>query len=145
TETDEARREREKAQGDLKPLLDLVKAVLGERVGQVRVGDHLAESPCCLVLPPAAPHAFMERMLRDAGRDVPKTKRILEINAKHPIVRALDALRAKDEGDARLGEWIEVLYDQALLTEGSTLEDPGRFARRLNALLSAAAEASIRA
>ncbi len=143
TETDEERRAREKAQADLKPLLDRMKEVLGDRVSAVRVGDHLEESPCCLVLPTAAPHAFMERVLREAGRDVTPTKRILEVNPKHPIVRALEGLREKKPDDARLGEWIEVLHDQALLTEGSTLEDPTRFARRVNALLAAAAEATI--
>jgi molecular chaperone HtpG len=59
-------------------------------------------------------------------------------------VRALESLREKDESDPRLAEWIEVLYDQALLTEGSSIDDPGRFARRINTLLAAAAESTLK-
>jgi molecular chaperone HtpG len=77
----------------------------------------------------------MERLLRAHDREVPATKRILEVNPGHPLVASLEALHAKEPQSAEVTEWIEVLYDQALLAEGSPVDDPGRFARRVTALL----------
>jgi molecular chaperone HtpG len=73
----------------------------------------------------------VERLLRERGRAIPRSKRVLELNPSHPLVETLEKLHAKDAGSERLREWVETIYDQALLTEGGTLEDPNRFARRL--------------
>ena len=120
------------------PLLERFRAVLGSRVSEVRVSDRLIDSPCCLVLASKGPHGFVERLLREAGRDVPKSTRILEINPAHPVIENLGARLAQD--DARVGEWIEVLYDQALVAEGAPLEDPSGFARRITTLLASASQ-----
>jgi molecular chaperone HtpG len=111
--------------------------VLGERVTEVRASDRLTDSPCCLVLASAGPHGYVERLLREAGRDIPKSSRILELNPEHPVVLRLKAL--VDSGDtdaAHIADWIEVLYDQALVAEGAPIEDPGGFARRITSLLA---------
>jgi molecular chaperone HtpG len=139
----EAKEEEKKARAAetdaLKPLLDRFRAVLGARVSEVRTTDRLTESPCCLVLAGAGPHGYVERLLREAGREVPASKRILEVNPEHPVMRNL-ATRAAGErssdDDARLGEWIELLYDQALVAEGAPLSDPAAFARRVTTLLA---------
>jgi molecular chaperone HtpG len=132
-----------KAEGEiLLPLFDRIRAVLGARVTEVRASDRLTESPCFLVIAGAGPHGYVERLLREAGRDVPKTSRILELNPDHVIVRALQALVTQGDAAApRAAEWIEILYDQALLAEGAPIEDPSGFARRITSLLSAASQA----
>jgi molecular chaperone HtpG len=83
-----------------------------------------------------APH--IEQMLRARKMDVPVTRRILEVNTQHPVVANLDlAFRsAKDSEDVR--SWIRTLYDQALIAEGSPLDDPADFARRLTLLVQKA-------
>jgi len=128
-----------KAEGEiLRPLFDRIRAVLGARVTEVRASDRLTDSPSCLVLSGAGPHGYVERLLREAGRDVPKTARIFELNPDHAIVHGLQALVAKGDAEApRAAEWIELLYDQALVAEGAPIEDPSGFARRITSLLSA--------
>jgi molecular chaperone HtpG len=128
-----------KAEGELlRPLFDRIRAVLGARVTEVRASDRLTDSPSCLVLSGAGPHGYVERLLREAGREVPKTARIFELNPQHDIVHGLQALVEKGDAEApRAAEWIELLYDQALVAEGAPIEDPNGFARRITSLLSA--------
>ncbi len=105
---------------------------------EVRASERLTDSPCCLVLASAGPHGYVERLLREAGRDIPKSSRILELNPEHPIVRSLKAFVDRGEADAaRVADWIEVLYDQALVAEGAPIDDPNGFARRITSLLAA--------
>ena len=130
----------------LGPLCARVRAVLGDRITEVRPSDRLTDSPACLVLAGAGPHGYVERLLREAGRDLPKSSRILELNPGHPIVRSLKTLADRGDADAasapRLADWIEVLYDQALVAEGAPIEDPSGFARRITALLAEVARTS---
>ncbi len=120
----------EKSAADLKGFLDAVKEQLKDSVADVRVSTRLAESPCCLVADANALSASMERMLRAMKQEVPHTKRTLEINASHPLVAKMKGLAGDELKDA-----IELLYDQALIAEGSAIPDPGRFTRLLTALM----------
>jgi molecular chaperone HtpG len=144
---EEEKKAREAEAGALKPLLDRFRSVLGARVSEVRTTDRLTDSPVCLVLAGAGPHGYVERLLREAGRDVPQSKRILEVNPEHAVVRNLATYVSgggtpTPEDEARVGEWIELLYDQALVAEGAPLADPAAFARRLTTLLTAASARS---
>jgi molecular chaperone HtpG len=134
--TDEEKKEHEqKAQG-LGPLVERMKEVLKDSVREVRVSDRLTDSPVCLVLPEGGTHAYVERLLRERGRSVPRAKRILELNPSHPVIQHLRELNGREGSAEQVGEWIELLHDQALLTEGSSIEDPNRFARRLTSLMT---------
>ncbi len=120
----------EKSAADLRPFLDAVKDQLRDNVADVRVSTRLADSPCCLVAGQNALSASMERMLRAMNQDVPHEKRTLEINAAHPLVEKMKGL----SGDA-LKDAVELLYDQALIAEGSAVPDPGRFTKLLTQLM----------
>ena len=76
--------------------------------------------------------ARQEKVLREAGHDVPKQKRILELNAEHAVVQKLQALT----DDERFADWSALLYDQALLAEGSLPTDPAAFSRRITNLMA---------
>jgi molecular chaperone HtpG len=141
-ESEEEKQEREQKAEGLKGLVERMKEVLKEQVREVRVSERLTDSPVCLVMPEGGSHAYVERLLRERGRSMPRTKRILEVNARHPVVEHLGRLHEKDGQSAQVQEWIELLHDQALLTEGSTIEDPNRFARRMTALLTQVAALS---
>lgn len=119
----------------LKPLFSRAEKVLTGRVKEVRGSDRLTDSPACLVTPAGGLNPAVERVLRAHGRDVPEVKRILEVNPSHPLIKGLQSRIEKNADDPQVGEWIEVLYDQALLTEGAPIENPQQFARRLTALL----------
>ncbi len=131
-ETDAA--EDDSAEG-LKPLLEKLKSVLGDRVKDVRASVRLADSPSCIVSDEAEPSLQMQQMLRAMGqKDIPAPKPTLEINPDHEIVKKLVA-RA-DDASAEDAAWM--LFDQALLMEGVPLADPAEFVKRLNRVLSLA-------
>jgi molecular chaperone HtpG len=135
-ETEEEKKEKEKWSEGFKGLAERMKQVLAEQVREVRATARLTDSPCCLVFPEGGSHAYMERLLRERGHALPRVKRILEVNPEHPAIAHLASLYAKDPQSTQFTEWVEMLYDQALLTEGSSLEDPNRFARRVAVLMS---------
>ena len=137
-EQDEAQSEERKEA--MRPLTERIQSVLDTRVREVRVSTRLEDSPACLVIPQGGLHAHIERMLRANDQDVPATKRILEINPTHSLIKRLRSM-SEGEGEGRLSEWIEMLYDQALISEGSPVEDPARFARRVTELMERATSA----
>ncbi|WP_345792591.1 molecular chaperone HtpG [Thauera sp. JM12B12] len=129
---DEAeKQEAEKAADEYKELLDKMKASLGERVKEVKVTLRLTDSPACLVADEHDLGMNLARILKAAGQSAPVSKPILEINPSHPAV-----LRLKYE-DKHFDDWAAVLFDQALLAEGGTLDDPATFVKRINQLMMA--------
>ncbi|MGB4946288.1 MAG: molecular chaperone HtpG [Candidatus Competibacter denitrificans] len=131
--SEEEKQEQKQAEDQYKDLLAKVKEVLGDQVKEVRVSTRLTDSPACLVVDEHALSSHLERMLRDAGQNVPMSKPYLELNPQHPLVG-----RLKSESDAsRFGDLTNLLFEQAVLAEGGQLEDPASFVKRLNALLLA--------
>ena len=141
-ETEDQKKAKESKTAELGPLLTRMKEALGDKVVDVRVSDRLTDSPACLVLQGAGPHGYVDRLLRERGHEVPKAKRVMEINAGHPVIEHLRAVAANAAATDKVNDWIDVLYDQALLTEGSALEDPNRFARLVTSLLMEVASAA---
>jgi molecular chaperone HtpG len=119
----------------IEPLVAAAKKLLEGRVRDVAVSSRLRESPACLVLAGAAMPAHVEKLLKRSGQDVAKGQRNLELNPTHPAVKALATLAAKDASDPKLADWVTLLYEQSLIAEGSPLEDPNGFSRRVTALL----------
>jgi molecular chaperone HtpG len=117
----------------LKPLLDKLKATLGDRVKDVRASVRLADSPSCIVSDEEEPSLQMQQMLRAMGqKEIPAPKPTLEINPDHEIVKKL--LARIDDPVVEDASWL--LLDQALLMEGVPLQDPGAFVQRLNRVLN---------
>ena len=126
---------RKKAESKLKKLSERIKNILSESVKEVRITTRLKDSPACLVTDENTPGVHMEKIMKAMGQEVPATKRILEINAEHPIVANLNARYEKDPKDADLDEWVHLLYEQALIAEGQMVPDPLAYSKRVNALL----------
>jgi molecular chaperone HtpG len=124
--------EPEKAE-DLQPLLDKIKATLGDRVKDVRASVRLADSPSCIVSDEEEPSLQMQQMLKAMGQtNIPAPKPTLEINPQHEIVKKL--LARGDDAVSADAAWL--LLDQALLMEGVPLADPATFVQRLNRILN---------
>ena len=121
---------KDKAAADLKPFLEAAKKALEANVSEVRVSTRLTDSPCCLVADENAIPPSMARMMRAMQQDVPESKRILEINASHPLIAKVKGL----EGDAQ-SDAIALLYDAALIAEGSPVTDGARFTKLLADLM----------
>lgn len=128
----EAQKEKEKETEQHKQfdgLISKMQALLTAQVKEVRLSHRLTSSPVCLVRDQNAMGAQMERLLKAAGQPIDVAKPILEINAEHAIIREMNTV-----DEAKLAEWSTLLYEQALLSEGSPLPDPASFVHRMNKL-----------
>ena len=123
------------AQEKFAKLVDFLKTTLGDKVSEVRFSARLTESPCCLITEGNALSPHMERLFKAMHQEIPVSKRILELNPNHPLVEAFFAAYTKDDKQPELATYANVLYDQALLTEGSPLPDPAAFAKQVTQLL----------
>jgi molecular chaperone HtpG len=117
------------------PLLSAIKPKLPE-VADVRLTTRLTESAACLVAGGDAMSAHMERILERMGRGGEGTKRVLELNPKNPAVEAVRELHIKNAADPRIEGYARLLYEQAVIAEGSAVADPVAFARRVNELIA---------
>lgn len=120
--------------GEAKKLIERFKDVLGDRVEDVRTSDRLVDSAVTLVTGKAGMDAQMERMMRMMDESFTGSKKVLEVNTAHPLIRNLSALREDVGSEARIKDAIEQLYEGALLLEGS-LENPADFVRRMTAFM----------
>ena len=109
-------------------MLQRIHEALGDRVKHVRASKRLIRSPACLVVDEHEMGARMQRILKSVGQDIAGAKPILEINTQHPLVQRL---QQEDDQD-RCSEWAQLLFDQAILSEGGRLEDPAGFVQRMN-------------
>jgi len=130
-EDEQEKEEAKKSQEEHKDLLERMQKALGDKVKEVRVSHRLTRSPSCLVVEQHDMNLSMQKILKQAGQNVPAMKPILEINSEHPLVRQFE-----NEQDAqRFSDWAHVLLDQATLSEDGQLDDPASFVSRLNELM----------
>jgi len=122
---------REHDENTFRELIDRMRATLGERVRDVRLTERLTRSPACLVVDENDISTNLERVLKSVGQSVDHVRPIMEINPDHPLVEKLG-----DERDTkRFEDWVEILFDQCVLSEGGQLEDPASYVNRLNDLI----------
>lgn len=121
-----------KIEEESKTLVEKIKQTLGSQVKDVRVTHRLTDSPACLVSDAHDLSGNLARILKAAGQNAPDSKPILEINPNHKLVKRLEA----EAAETVFADLTHVLFDQALLAEGGTLEDPASFVKRMNSLIS---------
>jgi molecular chaperone HtpG len=132
TEEEKNRKEEEKKSFTerFKPLMEQMKSWLGQDVSDVVISDRLTKTAVCLVNSQHGMSAHMEKILSQMGDGAGKSKRILEINPKHAIFDMM--MTANDQ---QKQTWTEILYNQALITEGSPLPDPVKFSNLISDLM----------
>ncbi len=111
-----------------------VKTALGERVSDVRASQRLTDSPACLVAKAHGPDRELERLLARQKHGA-SAKPILELNMRHPLVRALSVASA-GLGQDDVTDLAVLLFDQATILDGEVPDDPAGFAARLNRLVA---------
>ena len=116
---------------DEHPLVERIAAVVGEKVKGVRPSKRLTGSPACLVLSEDAMGIQMRRIMEASGQSMPESKPFFEFNPNHPLVERLE----NEVDEDRFAELVGVLFDQASLAEGGSLQDPAGYVERLNRLL----------
>jgi molecular chaperone HtpG len=126
-----AEAEREQHRKDFTGLVSWLAAKLGQDVKEVRLSSRLTTSPACIVGDANDITPTLEKMYRAMGQDVPKIKRILELNPTHPLVIGMRKAHEQSPDDESLAQTADLLYGMALLAEGGELDDPSHFTRVL--------------
>jgi molecular chaperone HtpG len=129
---DEEKKHQTEVAEQFKPLVERLQESLKDRVKEVRVTLRLVDSPSCVVVGQNDLSPHLQRMLKAAGQAAPDVLPVLEINPEHALVARVQA--ASDE---TFNDWATLLFEQALLADGSQLPDPTAFVKRVNQLLLA--------
>ncbi len=116
-------------------LLDYIFDKLQDKLSAVRLTRRLTDSTCCLVGESNSISPQLERLLKAMHQTAPESKRILELNPNHPVVEKMLALCENDANSEQLEQYTNILYGEALLTEGSPLPDPLAFVKSVSALM----------
>jgi molecular chaperone HtpG len=133
-DSEEEKKELEEANKDFESVLKQIKDVLADKVSEVRLSHRLTDSPACLVADAYDMSLNMQRIMKEAGQDLNMfggSKPIFEINPTHPLVTKIK----EEQDDARFADITNILFDQAILSEGGQLDDPAAFVHKLNGLL----------
>jgi molecular chaperone HtpG len=134
-ETEEDKKELEEKSKDFESVLKQIKEVLADKISDVRLSHRLTDSPACLVTEAYDMSLNMARIMKEAGQDLGMfgggSKPIFEINPTHPLVTKMK----EEQDDARFADVTQILFDQAILSEGGQLDDPAAFVHKLNGLL----------
>jgi molecular chaperone HtpG len=135
---DEGKKDEPKSDGasetDEAAVIAAVKTALGERVSDVKASSRLADSPACLVAATHGPDLEIERLMARQNRGA-GAKPILELNMKHPLVKAIGGAQ-KDERGGEVNDLSSLLFEQAQILDGEVPEDPAAFAARINRLIA---------
>src|SRR5579872_3239443 len=123
--------EKEQPAADEAATIAIIKASLGDRVTDVKASTRLTTSASCLVAGSHGPDRELERLLSQQNRGM-RTKPILEINLRHPLV---SAIASKGSDKAAADDLSLLLLEQAQILDGELPEDPAAFAARLNRLV----------
>jgi|TARA_R110002126_G_scaffold13118_1_gene56165 molecular chaperone HtpG len=129
--TDDDKKEDKKDDATLVTLIDRMKIILGDEIGDVRTSTRLTSSPVCLVAGDKEADLNLEKMLRLQQQYQSESKRILEINATHPLIMRMAEIAANDTSE-KLEKATHLLLDQARIIQGESVSDPTSFAQNMS-------------
>ena len=113
-------------------FVERVKTLLGERVKDVRITHRLTDTPAVVSTDNDQMTTQMAKLFAMSGQPVPEVKYTFELNTEHPLVQKVANLT----DEAEFANWVELLLEQAMLSERGTLENPAAFIKRVNSLLT---------
>ncbi len=128
---EDTKKAQEEAEKEVEGVLERAKTALGEKVEDVKFTHRLTDSPACIVADEHGMSTQMVKLMQAAGQQVPDVKYHFELNPEHQLIKMLSDL----QDEQMFKQWVEVLFDQAALSEQGSLKDPSSFVRNLNTLL----------
>ncbi|GBC59267.1 heat shock protein 90 [Desulfonema ishimotonii] len=117
-------------------LFEFIRGQLEEKIKEVKPSSHLKDSVACLSGDAHDMSAYMEKLLKSSGGQVPQSKRVLELNTGHPVVGKINALFEKDKENPALKDYSHLLLDMAIISEGGKIDNPSKFNRLIGDLMS---------
>ena len=120
----------------LSEFFEHIKSLLGDKVKDVKPSTRLKDSVACLAGDQYDMGSYMEKILKATGKDAGNPKRILELNMDHPVVERLDAAFQENRTDERVEEYVRLIYDLAVISEGGKIDDPGKFSKMMGNLMA---------
>lgn len=130
---DEIDDKKKEAFGD---LFDVIKSNLEDKIKEVKPSLRLKDSVSCLAGDNHDMSAYMEKILKSSGQEVPTVKRILELNMDHPVLVGIKTLFERDKDSAVLKEYSKLLLDMAVISEGGKLDNPARFSKKIGEMMA---------
>ena len=132
---EEQKKEEEKKEKKFSDFLILVKETLKDEIKEVTISKRLVDSPACIVSDSQGMSSNMERILNSMNKEVPKARKIFEINIDHPVFKKLTKQFKTSPKSSDITDYIKVLYDQALLAEGSEVKDRSFLVKKITELM----------
>lgn len=125
---------------EFKPLTEKIKEILGPNVEKVVLSQRVVNSPCVLVTGDYGWTANMERImkaqaLRDTNNSYMMSKKIMEINPHHSIIKSLKERIKSADNEPMIRDLISLLYESSLISSGFSIEEPGTFVNRINNMI----------
>merc|ERR1712187_12693 len=140
-ETEDEKKKKEEEKAAFETLCKTMKDILGDKVDKVILSERLAAAPCILCTSEYGWSAHMEQIMKNqALRDISMSsymvsKKTMEINSGHPIVKTLKAKADADQNDKTVKDLVLLLFETSLLTSGFALEDPSSYADRIHRMI----------
>ena len=125
---------KDEAKAEMAPMIEQMQKILAEQVKEVRMTNRLTNSPACIVADENDLGLEMQRILKATGQAMPESKPILELNPNHALIEKMHHI----QDDDLFAEWAQMMFEQAVLAEGGTLDNPAKYVNRVNKLLSQA-------
>jgi molecular chaperone HtpG len=127
----ETKEAQEKLEKEYDSVVKRIKTSLEGKVKEVKLSQRLTDSPACIVADENDMSSQMAKLMASVGQEVPDALPIFEINGEHALVKHV----ADEQDDEQFGQWVDVLFEQAMLAERGSLKDPASFVARLNTLM----------
>jgi len=127
----ETKEAQEKLEKEFDTVVTRIKKALEGKVKEVKLSQRLTDSPACIVSDDNDMSSQMAKLMASVGQEVPDTLPIFEINGEHDLIKHV----ADEQDDDMFNQWVEVLFEQAMLAERGSLKDPASFVARLNKLM----------
>jgi len=128
----------DKKKNEYDTLFEFIRSSLETKVKKVKPSSHLKDSVSCLSGEASDMSTYMEKIMKASGQKPPETKRVLELNMDHPVLEKIKTLFEKDKESQVLKDYTDLLFDLALIGEGSKVENPSRLSKIVGNLMSEA-------